>query len=370
VTALAGCGRKARGFPGYAFVANQEGRSVAAVDLSRFAVARRIPLDARPDNVIAHPSRPLVYVLAAENGTVYEIEAGTLAIKRRARAGQSCVSMRLAGAGDSLWVLSREPRALVRLPFDTLRATSRIALPHEPAGFELDRRREGSTAAVGFSDDRGVALCNLAAGAVTTTVSGGARPRVAGFRSDGKYLMLGNAPERNMTILDVSTGKIVVRLPMPLEPANFCVTPDGGQLFVTGPGMDAVVILAPYSTEVSETVLAGRAPGRMAISSAPGAPAYLFVANPETGDVTVLDVDTRKVVVVVHVGVEPGQILFTPDNQYALVLNGGSGDIAVIRIGAFTNGPNSGWAQRNRRGALFTLIPVGARPVGAAVVRA
>ena len=67
----------------------------------------------------------------------------------------------------------------------------------------------------------------------------------------------------------------------------------------------------------------------MAISSAPE---YLFLSNPTEGGVTILDIASRKLVGIVSVGQEPGPILFTPDRQYALVLNRQSGDVAVIRM--------------------------------------
>src|SRR5690349_6050880 len=74
--AAAGCGpRKATAFRGFCFVANEGGRSIAVVDLTRFRLRKKIPLDATPVHVIAHPVAPKVYVLAAENGTVYEIDA-------------------------------------------------------------------------------------------------------------------------------------------------------------------------------------------------------------------------------------------------------------------------------------------------------
>jgi DNA-binding beta-propeller fold protein YncE len=365
--ALGACSRKASGFPGYAFVANQDARSVAAVDLSAFALARQIPLDGAPNTVVAHPTRSAVYVLTPENGTIYEIEALSLGIKRRTRPAQSAVSMRLAGDGRSLWILAREPRALISLPIDSFRANGRIPLPHEPGGFELDRRPEGRMAGVSFRGEGMVALCDLAAKSVAAPLPVGTHPLVAGFRKDGEHLLVASGPDRTVTILDVARSKTVVRLPLPLEPANFCFLPDGGQLFVTGPGMDSVVIVLPYSTEVGETILAGRRPGPMAAWTAPPY-SYLFVSNPESGDVTVLDIDTRKLVVVVHSGGQPKQILFTPDNQYALVLNNGSGDMAVIRLAEFTTASSSVWAQRYKRGALFTMIPVGAGPVGAAVV--
>jgi len=42
------CKQRGTGFPGYVFVANAGERSVAAVDLNRFAVARQIHLENAP----------------------------------------------------------------------------------------------------------------------------------------------------------------------------------------------------------------------------------------------------------------------------------------------------------------------------------
>jgi len=53
----------------------------------------------------------------------------------------------------------------------------------------------------------------------------------------------------------------------------------------------------------------------------------------------------------------------TPDQEYALVLNRASADMAVIRISAITVG-------RAKSAPLFTMIPVGSRPVDAVVVPA
>ena len=100
--------------------------------------------------------------------------------------------------------------------------------------------------------------------------------------------------------------------------------------------MDAVAIVYPFRTEVAETMLAGRAPGAMQTTEKP---ALLMVANPETDSVTVLDFDNlgKKLVAVVQVGQGPCDTWITPDQQYALVLNGKSGDMAVIRIYAITD---------------------------------
>jgi hypothetical protein len=83
----------------------------------------------------------------------------------------------------------------------------------------------------------------------------------------------------------------------------------------------------------------------------------------------VLDVESGKLVALVTVGSRPGQIVLTPDREYALVLNENSGDMAVIRI--FSLGGNQVGGERVKRyksAPLFTMIPVGEGPVSAAVV--
>lgn len=337
------------------------------VDLTRFLTRRQIPLDAAPSQVLARPKTTRAYVLASANGTIYEIEAGLLTITRRIRAGNAAIAMRLSRSGDALWVLYRDPASLVEIPFDSLRPARRVRLSAPPADFDLSR--ETDDACVVSSSDRTVSLVSLAQASVSRTIHATAEPSLARFRLDGRQLITGSQADRSLTLYDVPTGKTVVRLPLSIAPREFCFTADGGHLYVSGDGMDAVVSVFPYRTEVWETLLAGHAPGAMAIAESDRPPAYLLVANPDADSVTVLDVETGNLAALVQVGREPRQIVITPDDEYALVLNQKSGDMAVIRI--FTLGGNEVGGDRVRRyksAPLFTMIPVGEGPVSAAVV--
>ena len=166
-----------------------------------------------------------------------------------------------------------------------------------------------------------------------------------------------------MTAVDSRTMQPMVDLQLPLAPSQLCFNNDGGQLFVTGEGMDAVAIVSPYQTEVNETVLAGRMPGAMAVTSA--GPAYLFISNTDAAEVTVINIDNRRVIAQIPVGQRPGPILLTPDNEYALILNEQSGDVAVIRLLNIRDADLN--SRRSRTAPLFTMIPIGARPVSAAI---
>ncbi|MFN7994484.1 MAG: YncE family protein [Bryobacteraceae bacterium] len=351
-----GCGRrKGHGFPGYAFVSNAGGRSVAVVDLTRFAIARRIPLPGAPGPILAHPNRRSALVLLPETGLICEIDAASQAISGKQQLGPA-LGMRLSEDGKSLWIL--QPRSLVRLDTTQLHPAQTIRLPGTATDFDLS---EDSRGAIVFGADRQMALVRLDSGAFEHRVTLSWEPSMVLFQANGKQVLAASQSDRSVSIFDVVTGRMVVRLPLPVAPLHFCFNSDGGQLFVTGPGMDSVTIVFPYQTEIGETILAGHAPDAMAVSAVPS---YLFVTNPESGSITVLDVDTRKLVATVSVGQEPRSVLITPDNQYALVLNRRSGDMAVIWIAAFT-------ARRHRTDPppLFTMVPVGEGPVSAAIVQ-
>jgi len=350
---LAGCRRrKGSGFAGYAFVANQEGQAVAAVDLTTFTLARHIRVEGPPTQVVARAAR--VFALTAETGTVHEISARELAFRRRTRVGRTAVSMRLAPQGGGLWVLCREPRQLVRVPLGEGGNLARIDLAAEPVDFDLSS--DGRWAAVGFGAAGSLAFAELEPGRCQAPLTVGRPVSSVHFRFDGRVLLAASAEERTLSAFEAPAGRLLVRLPLALRPESFCFKSDGGQLFITGAGMDAVVIVYPYSTEIAETVLAGRSPGAMAASGT-----YLFVANPPTRDVTILDIETRRAIAVAAVGDDPGFITLTPDEQYALVLNRRSGDMAVIRTASVT-------LKRSKAPSpLFTMIPVGSKPVAVAV---
>jgi YVTN family beta-propeller protein len=357
---MVGCARrKSRGFPGYAFVANAGARILSVVDLNAFVLAKQIGLDGAPGAVLANPSRPGVFVLLPESGAVCEVDAAKLTVVRKTRLGNPAVGMHLTPDGKSLWVL--QSRALVRVELSRLRAVQAIPLPGVADDFDL---AGDGHAAIGFGPERRLALVRLGAardtGRIDHFVDAGCEPSLVRFQGDGKQVLVASRADRSLTIFDAASGRTTVRLPLPVEPANCCFSSDGGQMFLTGPGMDAVVIVYPYQTEVGETILAGRTPDGMAVSATPQ---YLFVANPESGSVTVLDIDTRKLVGALAVGQEPRHILITPDNRYALVLNWRSGNMAVIRIAAFTER-----RHRTDPAPLFTIVPVGEQPVAAAVV--
>jgi YVTN family beta-propeller protein len=357
--ALAASCRRRPAFSGYAFVANQEGHAIAAVDLGVFAVTKHIPVNGSPSAVIAGISPARVYALTPNEGRVHEILTDKLAVSRTTVVARQAVGMRLSNDGKLLYVLCADPRLLVTISADSMRIIDSLPLPAVPFDFDVSRDEEWvaiSYGAAGF-----LQLIEARTRQTGPRVNLGGEAGLVRFQADSSQLIAANLGERMLHVYQSAAGRrLVVRLPLALRPDHFCFNADGGQLFVTGEGLDAVVVVYPYFTpQIGETVLAGHAPGAMAVT-----PEFLFVANSRSGDVSILDAVSKRVIAVAPAGASPACIAVTPDDQYALVLCEGSGDMAVIWIPGLKRS-----RPQTRTAALFTMIPVGSKPVSAAVVQ-
>ena len=146
VVSSTSCSTVRRTGSGYAFIANEEGQAVAAVDLQALAVARHIPLDSAPVEVLALHTRPLVYALTPGNGSIHEIQSDRLRFARKLAVGSHAISMILSTDERFLYVLTGEPKALVRVALDRFVVDWKLPLSEDPHEFAVSP--DGNTAAV------------------------------------------------------------------------------------------------------------------------------------------------------------------------------------------------------------------------------
>jgi DNA-binding beta-propeller fold protein YncE len=333
------------------FVANEAGNALAVVDLSTFTLTKHILLGDAPTAVIADGAKPRAWALAPASGAVFEVDTESLNVVRKVTLGPS-IGMRRQE--QSLWVLGK--RTLTEVPLDTFVRRTVLTLPSDAHDFDISDYHD--LAAISYGPSGSVSVIALKDRRVGPPVKVADEVGAARFRSDGRGIFVADTAARQLCVLDAS-ARTIVNLPLAVRPDNLCFNHDRGQLFITGEGRDAVVVVFPYFVpQIAETVLAGNAPGAMAAS-----PTHLFVANPKAGEVTILNATRRRIEAVTAVGADPGFITITPDGNFALVLNRQSGDMAVIRAGGIV----AQAAGRLKSAPLYTMIPVGSRPVAAAV---
>lgn len=334
------------------------------MDLENFSLLNPIPLSAPPTAVV--PGRHASYALTPSSGSVHAI-GRNLQVVRSQKLADELSEIRLTAGGERLFAVAARHKELIEADPETLKPLRRYALAESPAALDVVPANGGSAAplvAISLGEKRTVELLNWATGHCQSARF----PEPVGtvrFRADGRVLLAASTANRTLTALTVPDLETMVELPLGMEPQHLCFTPDGGQLFISGSGMDALAIVFPYNTiEVDETILAGRDPGTMACAKKPLS--YLFVGSSTGSDVCVLDVGTREIVGMVNIGAAPTYIAVTPDNQYALILDEAAGNMAVIRIPSIQRGF---WSLAQRSGAsLFTVLSVGNKPVHVAVV--
>ena len=217
---------------------------------------------------------------------------------------------------------------------------------------------DGKTAAVSFSQWR------AAGGLGVAQVSPFRRRKANSARCDfcriRARLIAADRGERRLSLYDVPSARLITHLPLAVRPDH--------SMFNRGrrTGVEPIVYhrrghgCRGGGVSVSHAGSGRDGAGGACSGTHGGVSAYLFVASPASGDVNILEINSRKVVAVASVGADPGFIAVTPDDQYALVLNRKSGDVAVLRVGAITK-------NRYKTASLLTVIPVGGNPVSAAV---
>lgn len=356
---MVGCGSRGKSvFVGYAFVATRDSGDIAVVNLAAFSLEpKRIKPRGRPVHLIDVPGED-VLLSVTETGAVEEVKVSEATMGRALETPLDPGAVWLSHDAATIWGLTRDGKALVAVSRATMRVSRKWALPGKGRGIAVSP----GTADVAVSLD-GEARVGILRGPGEKELAWTELEAEAGalrYLRNGSMVIAVQEGARQLTLVDTASGKVMVTLPLPIRPENLCFNADGGQLFITGEGVDGVVVVYPYQSQVATTLLSGKAPGPMAVSVAPQ---FLFVTSPSTGTVSILDVRTQKLAAVVAVGAdaEPRAVVVTPDQSMALVLNRKSGDIAIIRLANIVS-------KRQKTAPLFTMIPVGSAPV-AAVVR-
>jgi hypothetical protein len=286
-----------------------------------------------------------------------------------AQAAGGChgLEMRLSPAGDALYVLCQRPRQLVRLALDPMRVDWTLPLPDDPADFDISP--DGIPRPSAPAPDAPSLSSILPTGRSfppmrTTGEIGLVRFQpfhgAARAQSDSRQLIAANVSQRMLSIFDVPSRRLIVNLPLAVRPDHLCFKPTAGRcLSPAKEWMRWWWFIPTTRRKLGRPCWLGHSPGAMA----PPRRRISFRGESQVRRVSILDIETSKVLAVTPVGTEPSCIAITPDDQYALVLNQASGDMAVIRIKSVTA------AAHWKKGPLFMLIPVGSKPVSAAVVR-
>jgi len=321
--AASACGRKrATRYPGWLFVASGAEKEIAVADLSSFRRVATIPLPCAPDQLFHSNDR--VYAICHDARTLLDIDPSNFSLKGEIALAGKPVVARLQPQRSAL-VATEDANALLRVDLANRRVEEHLALAGPPADLDVN----GPLAAVTIPSKNAIVRIDADVEKIAGSTDVGVPCMALRFRRDGRTILAGAVAAREIVALDSQSGQLLTRMGLPVSPSKFCFSPDGGEMFVTGSGADVIAIVRPFQNDVEETILAGRTPDAMAVLEPRN---LLFVSNPGSGDLTILDIQTRGVTASVHVGEAAGEVMVTPDSEYVLVMERRSGSVSVVRV--------------------------------------
>ena len=292
----------------FAYVAVNDGNSVAVIDTASHAVIATVPVGAGPSGVAATPDGRFVYV-TNNHGPEFSI---------------SVIDV------ESNSVIATIPMG----PMPSGVATT----PDGRAAYAL------SSGAVSAID---TATNTVAA---TTQIGGNSGSISIAITPDGRFAYIANAFLNTVSVLDTATNTVTATVPVGPAPFDVAVAPDGRFAYTVN--LVAIEDALSVSDTATNTVVAGVALEQFSqgIAIHPGG-RFAYVTNGLSNTVMVVDLPTNSRVATIPVGANPFRVAVTPDGRFAYVTNQESGSVSVIDTASNT---------------VISTLPVGPLPQGVA----
>jgi hypothetical protein len=365
LSTLAACGhKKAPRYQAWLFIASAAERAVVVGDLSSFRRSGSIPLGAAPSQVLS--VRGKLFAVCPDSRQILQINPTERTMVGQTELPGKIADVCLTTDGHYLAVATAQPDALVLIDTASSQLVHRTALPAAPravaassaqAAILLDTKST-QLARVSVPDGALLGVSAIDAGTVTAL----------DYRKDGETIFTAAPDARQLVSLSAASGTVLARLPVSIRPSRFCSVADGGQVFVTGADREPqLVIFDPFRNQVDQTLYAGHALYGMAVAPARD---LLFLSNPDAGDVTILDIEHRRVVSYIRTGGKPGEILIAPSTgpeEYAFVVDSETGDVTVIHIPVVLHKPGDAFIAEPPK-PVFAVFHGGRDPQSAVIV--
>jgi YVTN family beta-propeller protein len=149
--------------------------------------------------------------------------------------------------------------------------------------------------------------------------------------------------------LILATGSAFGQAGRPTRSSAIAVTPDGSRVWVVNPDSNSVTVLETAGDTVVGEIPAGGSPRTLAIGPDGG---RVYVANLESNDLSVIDTSTLSEIARVPIGAQPYGVAVTPDGGRLYVTNSARQRVTVLSTATL---------------AVLAQIPTPPRPRGVAV---
>lgn len=150
----------------------------------------------------------------------------------------------------------------------------------------------------------------------------GSHPAHIVFTEDGKYVLVTNYEDDNVSIIDAQSYEIVNTVTVGNGPHGFRISPDSKFAYIANLDEDTISVVDIDNNKEVKKIKVGSGPVTTAITSDGK---KLIVTISSDNSMAIVDLDTEEIEKV-EVGEGPIQVYLTTDDKYALVANQGTED--------------------------------------------
>lgn len=344
---------------GYLFVSSEKDNNITVLDGKSYAVVKNIGTAGRPRHLQFSPDRTQIYVAAGDGNAIDVIDVATLELVDRIAPIDDPELFDLSGDGKTMFITLEDDAKLGILDLATYFAqrdgkpdlsVAEASADDDDDG-EEDEDEEGAEGEEGAEDDDDSAtlpgLTTLTVGAepegilanpngqavyvtsevanmvhvvdpesreIKTNIVVGNRPRRFALTPDGKELWVTNELAGSVTIIDTATNQIIDSLeflpkgfrPEEVTPVGITMTADGKTAVVGLGRANHVAFVDVAGREIEDYVLVGSRAWNTTLTRDES---RLYVVNGLSDDISVIDMDSRKVTKSIPVGRVPHTVL-------------------------------------------------------------
>lgn len=190
---------------------------------------------------------------------------------------------------------------------------------------------DGKYVLVTNNEDNNVSVIDAKTYNVNGTIPVGKGPHGFRISKDSKFAYVANMGEDTISVVDINNSKEVRKITVGKTPVTTGITSDGKTLVATVNDENALAII-DLSTDKVDKVPVGKGPAQVYIEPDDK---YAFVANQGTEDapsntVSKIDMSTKKVAATIETGKGAHGVVVSPDNKYVYVTNMYDGTVSVI----------------------------------------
>lgn len=154
-------------------------------------------------------------------------------------------------------------------------------------------------------------------------------PKAVGVSPDGKWLLVGNWTHRDLSLVNLRTGREVKRIVVGGNPRGIAFAPDSSVVYLTAESGQRLMAYN-FATGRLRTLIA-LLPGEPRHLVIDPTGRYLYASLNKGGQVVKIDIRLRRVVKRVTTGSNPRTIALAPDGRSLYVVNYESQTVAKVR---------------------------------------